>query len=81
MALYPNPAHAAFAVRVPAVAGSATVRATLLNALGQVVRGQKAALPATGTTLTVDATGLAAGVYTLRLQAGPTVLAKRVVIH
>ena len=81
VALYPNPAHSAFAVRVPAVAGAATVRATLLNALGQVVRAQTAALPATGTTLTVDATGLGAGVYTMRLQAGPVVLAKRVVIQ
>ena len=81
VALYPNPAHAAFAVRVPAVAGTATVRATLLNALGQVVRTQAAALPAAGTTLTFETAGLATGVYALRLQAGPVVLAKRVVIQ
>ena len=45
-------------MQVPAVAGAAAVRATLLNALG-----------------------LAAGVYTLRLQVGTAALAKRVVIQ
>ena len=80
-AVYPNPAHAAFAVRVPAVAGAATVRATLVNALGQTVRQQTAALPAAGTTLAVETGGLAAGVYTLRLQAGPVTVAKPVVLQ
>ena len=80
-AVYPNPAHAAFAVRVPAVAGAATVRATLVNALGQVVGQLTAALPAGGTTLAVETAGLAAGVYTLRLQAGPVTVARPVVLQ
>ena len=79
--LYPNPAHSAFTVLVPATAGAAQLHADLLNALGQVVRRQEAALPATGARLVMDATGLAAGIYTLRLQVGATALAKRVVLQ
>jgi hypothetical protein len=79
--LYPNPAHNAFTVLVPAIAGATQVHADLLNALGQVVRRQHTAQAATGARLAVDAAGLAAGVYTLRLRVGATTLAKRVVIQ
>jgi hypothetical protein len=79
--LFPNPAHAQFSVLVPAVAGATRVQATLLNALGQVVRRQSAASSAQGTRLEFETGNLAAGVYTLRLQAGATTLAKRVVIQ
>ncbi|WP_216691005.1 LamG-like jellyroll fold domain-containing protein [Hymenobacter siberiensis] len=79
--LYPNPAHSAFTVLVPGVAGASLVQATLLNALGQVVNRQSTSLPTAGARLTVDAAGLAPGVYTLRLQVGATALAKRVVIQ
>ena len=79
--LYPNPAHARFAVLMPGVLGATAVQAELVNALGQVVRRQSAALPASGTTLQVETVGLSAGVYTLRLQAGSTSLAKRVVLN
>jgi hypothetical protein len=79
--LYPNPAHNVFTVLVPAIAGATQVHADLLNALGQVVRRQHAVQATAGTRLAVDAAGLAAGVYTLRLQVGATTLAKRVVIQ
>ncbi|MET4074075.1 T9SS type A sorting domain-containing protein [Hymenobacter sp. UYCo722] len=79
--LYPNPVHARFAVLMPGVSGASTVQAELVNSLGQVVRRQSAALPASGATLTVETGELAAGVYTLRLLAGPTTLTKRVVIQ
>ena len=81
VALYPNPAHARFAVLMPGVPGAAAVAAELVNSLGQVVRRQAAALPASGATLTVETGELAAGVYTLRLLAGPVTLAKRVVLY
>ncbi len=77
----PNPAHAAFAVQVPAVAGAPAVQADLRNALGQLVRRKTAPLPAGGTRLTVETSGLAPGVYTLRLQAGGHALAQRVVLY
>jgi hypothetical protein len=79
--VYPNPAHGRFTVLVPAVAAASQVQAQLLNTLGQVVRTQTAALPAAGTTLAVETAGLASGVYTLRLVAGASTLAKRVVIQ
>ena len=78
VALYPNPAHDRFTVFVPAVAGTPQVHATLLNALGQVVRTQAAV---SGTAFAVETGALAAGVYTLRLQMGTTTLAKRVVLQ
>ncbi|GAA4346825.1 hypothetical protein GCM10023185_01430 [Hymenobacter saemangeumensis] len=81
VSLYPNPAHAAFTVQVPAVAGTSKVEAQLLNALGQVVRSQSAVLTAAGAGFAVDASGLSAGVYTLRLHAGTSTLTKRVVLH
>jgi hypothetical protein len=79
--VYPNPAHERFTVTLPGLSQATTVQAELLNSLGQVVRRQSAALPATGTQFTLEAAGLATGVYTLRLQAGATTLAKRVVIQ
>jgi rhamnogalacturonan endolyase len=79
--VHPNPAHAHFTVQVPPVASASSVQAELLNTLGQAVRRQAAALPTTGATLTVETTGLAPGVYVLRLQAGTNTLTKRVVLH
>ena len=63
------------------MAGATQLHADLLNTLGQVVRRQDAALAPTGANLAVDAHGLAAGIYTLRLQVGAATLAKRVVIQ
>ena len=79
--LYPNPARSAFTVLVPATAGVAQLHADLLNALGQVVRRQDAALSAAGARLVMDAADLAAGVYTLRLQVGAAAVAKRLVLQ
>ncbi|GAB2854321.1 T9SS type A sorting domain-containing protein [Hymenobacter ruber] len=81
VSVYPNPAHESFTVRVPAVANATSVQAELLNALGQVVRRQSAALPAAGASLLIPTTDLATGVYTLRLRAGDASLVKRVVIN
>ncbi len=81
VSVYPNPARERFTVVLPGLGQATTVQAELLNALGQVVRRQTAALPATGTQLTIEAAGLAAGVYTLRLQAGTAALAKRLVVR
>ncbi|GAB2710291.1 hypothetical protein GCM10011495_37870 [Hymenobacter frigidus] len=82
-ALYPNPARAGFTVLVPARTGApgAPVRAELVNTLGQVVHCGVAAVPAAGAGLAVDATGLPAGAYTLRLRVGATVLTQRVVLQ
>jgi hypothetical protein len=81
VSIFPNPAHARFTVLLPGLGQATSVQAELLNNLGQVVRRQTAALPATGTQLTFDAAKLATGVYVLRLQAGAATLAKRVVVQ
>lgn len=76
LVLAPNPAHDGFVVMLPAAL--APTRAELLNSLGQVVRR-----PATGgvASFRVETTGLAPGLYTLRLQAGGAALARRVVVE
>jgi hypothetical protein len=81
LALYPNPAHAGFTVEVPAVAGATEFQAVLLNSLGQAVRRRRAPLPATGSHLSLETSGLAAGVYTLQLRAGASTIVKRVVVQ
>lgn len=73
--LAPNPAHEAFTVQLSA--GMLPSSAELLNPLGQVVRR-----PAVGAaSFTVATSGLAPGIYTLRLLAGGASLARRVVVE
>lgn len=73
--LAPNPAHGAFIVQLPT--SLLPTSAELLNALGQVVRR-----PAVGAgSFTVATSGLAPGIYTLRLLAGGAALARRVVVE
>jgi hypothetical protein len=80
VSLYPNPAHGTFALAVPAgPLGSAS--ATLHNALGQVVQTRQLRLPTAGGTAEFDVHGLPAGVYSLRLQTGETLVVKRVVVE
>jgi sugar lactone lactonase YvrE len=81
VSVFPNPARTRFTVVLPGLGQTTTVQAELLNALGQVVRRQTAALPASGTQFSFDTAELATGVYVLRLQAGTTTLAKRVVLE
>ena len=81
MSLYPNPAHGRFTVLLPPLAGQREVRATLFNALGQAVLARTIALNAAGATAEFQTAGLAAGVYTLRLQADNQTLTKRVVLE
>jgi hypothetical protein len=75
LTLAPNPAREAFTVQLPT--GLAPTSAELLNALGQVVR--RPAVSAC--SFTVETSGLAPGLYTLRLLAGGTALARRVVVE
>lgn len=81
LGVYPNPASEGFTVAVPAVADAAQVQATLYNALGQAVARQQASLPPTGGQLHFPTTGLAAGLYTLRVQAGDRVASQPVSLH
>ncbi|WP_400191263.1 T9SS type A sorting domain-containing protein [Hymenobacter sp. B81] len=71
--VYPNPAHGRFQVQLPA----GVSELALYNALGQRVSTQAVR----GPQADVDVTGLATGVYTLRVQAGSTAISKRVVLN
>jgi PKD repeat protein len=81
VSIYPNPAHGRFTVLLPPLAGQREVRATLFNALGQAVLTRSIALNAAGATVEFTTQALAAGVYTLRLQAAGHILTKRVVLE
>ena len=81
VSLYPNPAREQATVAVPGLAGTSAVRVELLNALGQVVLKQQAALPASGTQLVLPTAGLATGVYIVRLVAGQLLVTKRLTIE
>ena len=82
LGLYPNPAHASVRLLVPAVAGATAVQATLLNALGQQVRAfAPIALSAEGLNTNLDLTGIAPGLYTLRVQAGAASAARKLVVE
>jgi hypothetical protein len=63
--LAPNPAHGRASVQLPAGTGPATL--TILNALGRPVRVQTAA---TGATAELDLSGLAPGLYAVRVETG-----------
>lgn len=74
LSLFPNPAHGKAVVRVPA--SPATL--TLLDALGRPVRTRLAAANA---EVPLDLTGLAPGVYALRVQAGAAVATQKLVVE
>jgi len=78
--LYPNPAHHAFALSVPAGRLPAAT-ATLTNALGQVVQARQLSLPPAGGTADFDVSNLARGVYSLQLRSGDDLVVKRVVVE
>jgi extracellular elastinolytic metalloproteinase len=65
VAVYPNPARTQVAIDLPLALSRQPVQATLLDALGRVVRQQ--VLPAGVSTHTLPLSGLGTGVYALRL--------------
>ncbi|QKG51853.1 T9SS type A sorting domain-containing protein [Hymenobacter sp. BRD67] len=78
--LYPNPAHGSFTVGLPPGLGTTVAQVELLNNMGQVVHRQAVHLSAGGTRFVMTTTGLATGIYSLRLQSGTT-LVRRVVLE
>lgn len=77
LVVYPNPSHgSALTLRLSGVV--AARQATLFNSLGQPVR-HLALTGAVGASLPTQ--GLAAGLYTLRVEAGPQVLTRKVMLE
>jgi hypothetical protein len=78
--LFPNPAHSSFTLVVPAELGRTAVQVSVLNQLGQVVREQTIALTAAGAATQFNVSGMAPGIYSLRLISGTTQVVKRLVV-
>jgi hypothetical protein len=81
LSVFPNPAQRAFTLAVPAISGARTAHVVLLNSLGQQVQTRTVTLEANGTQVPMDATGLAAGLYTLRVVAGGQVATQQVALQ
>jgi hypothetical protein len=74
--LFPNPAHGTATVQLPATAGPATL--TVLDALGRTLRTQTAA---PSSTAELDLSGLAPGLYAVRVTAGGGSAMQRLVVE
>ncbi|MDO7885243.1 M36 family metallopeptidase [Hymenobacter cheonanensis] len=80
VALYPNPAKTSAFLELPASLGRQAVTATLVDALGRVVR--TTTLPAQGAVAhSLDLRGLSAGVYALRLNTSAGTVVKRLTVE
>jgi hypothetical protein len=75
VAVFPIPAADQLTVQLDGLAG--TVRATLLNVLGQVVVEQHSA----GSSFTLGLAGVADGVYLLRIQTAAGISSRRVEVR
>ncbi|MVN75961.1 T9SS type A sorting domain-containing protein [Hymenobacter sp. HMF4947] len=78
--LFPNPAAGAFTLRLPALAAERTAQVALFNSLGQLLQSRSLDLAPAGTQTQVDVSALAAGLYTLRVQAGSQVATQQVAV-
>ena len=79
--LAPNPAHTSTTVTLSALPGTASATLTLLDALGRAVRTTTVALPPAGLRHELNLTGLAPGLYALRVAAGPATVTRRLVVE
>ncbi|MBJ6145185.1 DUF4394 domain-containing protein [Hymenobacter sp. BT559] len=80
VAVFPNPTTGSVSVSLPASLASQPIATSLLNSLGQTVR--RTVLPAGAATeaRTLSLSGIAPGVYSLRLETADGIIAKRLVI-
>ena len=77
-AFFPNPAHGHATVQLPVIPGTATATLTLLDALGRTLRTQTAT---TNSRTELDLTGLAPGLYALRVMAGTQTATHHLVVE
>ena len=76
--LFPNPAHGTATIQLPAIPGAPTAPLTLLDALGRTLRTQTVS---TNARAELDLTGLAPGLYAVRVQAGAATAMRRLVVE
>ncbi|WP_170865248.1 beta strand repeat-containing protein [Hymenobacter psychrotolerans] len=81
VAVFPNPAHHSFQLTIPALVAGKSVKATLLNSLGQVMTERTLPVTATGVQAQFEVQHLAQGVYILRLETASGPVTKRVTVE
>lgn len=79
--VFPNPAQRVVNLLVPAVPGAAQARIQVLNTLGQQVRILTVPLATAENRAQLNLSGLAAGLYTVRVSAGSQSASQRLVIE
>ncbi|MDO7848349.1 fibronectin type III domain-containing protein [Hymenobacter sp. M29] len=79
--VFPNPARRAANLVLPAVAGATQARVVLLNGLGQQIRVLTVPLAGAETRTSLDLTGVAPGLYTLRVAAGSQTASQRLAVE
>jgi hypothetical protein len=78
LSLSPNPAHGTATVQLLPVPGATTATLTVLEALGRAVRTLSTP---TNTRTALDLTGLAPGLYAVRVAAGGSTATRRLVVE
>jgi hypothetical protein len=82
IALFPKPAQCSFTLLLPSVPTTKTVSAQLINSLGQILLTRNLPVSNNGIEARFDINYLAAGVYSLQIQAGAaTPVTKRLIIE
>ncbi|MCB2379191.1 T9SS type A sorting domain-containing protein [Hymenobacter sp. BT635] len=81
VALYPNPARAQAALTLPAALHQAGASITVVNSLGQTVHAQTLRANQPQAPVLLPLTGLAKGIYTVRLSGPAGVASKKLVVE
>jgi hypothetical protein len=82
LSVFPNPAHRAASITMPAIPGVTQGQLMLLNGLGQQVLVKVVPLATSIETQTkLDLTGVSPGLYTLRVAAGSQSASQRLVVE
>lgn len=79
--LYPNPAHQAVSLLLPAVPGATSAQISLLNALGQPLRTKQLVLTGAATQTQLDLAGVVPGLYTVRVAVGGQYVSQRLAVE
>ncbi|SHK18410.1 T9SS type A sorting domain-containing protein [Hymenobacter psychrotolerans] len=81
IAVFPNPARTTVSVMLPAWPGLARATLVLLDGLGRVVRTEQVALLAPDMRHELSVAGLPAGLYVLRIVAGPATATRSLAVE
>lgn len=80
LSVFPNPTQGAFTLQLPALGAERQAQVSVFNSLGQQLQTRSVELSPAGTQTQVDVSNLAAGIYTLRVQAGSQVATQQLAV-